>query len=402
MLVLHGSAKKLIPEVSKLLSIENIYVDEDYEPGAIARDEVVKAQAPLRLFKDHLLTAPYEVAKDDGSPYRVYTPYSKACRAAFIEHSFEEKKVTLTQGNTADISHIHAILSEHNIAWINADKGADHILEMIGYSPETDDLWKPEDTLTRLTNFIDHKLNAYKEKRDLPGIDGTSQISPYLRFGLVSIRECARATLGNDSKGAFSWMNELIWRDFYAMILYHYPETTELEFIEALRGKIQWRDDEEMFTRWCEGRTGYPIIDAAMRQLKQDGWMHNRTRMIVASFLTKDLQIDWRKGEEHFAQYLMDYDMASNVGGWQWAASTGTDAQPWFRIFNPILQSKKFDPEGVYIRKYVPELKYVSNNAIHEPCKYKKPMDYPAPIIDHFEARDITMAMYKQALGKED
>jgi deoxyribodipyrimidine photo-lyase len=203
--------------------------------------------------------------------------------------------------------------------------------------------------------------------------------------------------LDKGGAGADKWLAELIWREFYAAILYHYPESAHTEWNEKFRGTLAWADRPEHFEAWRTGRTGYPIVDAAMRQLLSDGWMHNRARMIVASFLTKDLRIDWRLGEAHFAQYLMDYDMASNVGGWQWAASTGTDAQPWFRIFNPVLQSEKFDPRGTYIRRYVPELANAPDDQIHAPWQGGLFSGYIPPIIDHADARAAALAMFKAA-----
>ncbi len=231
------------------------------------------------------------------------------------------------------------------------------------------------------------------------GIHGTSRLSPYLRFGLVSVRECMRQALS--SANAEGWINELIWREFYHMILYHFPHTPMLEFQPQYQGTIAWSQDRTLLQAFTQGRTGYPVVDAAMRELLTTGWMHNRARMIVASFMTKDLLLDWRLGEEHFAQHLMDYECASNVGGWQWAASTGTDAQPYFRIFNPVLQSKKFDPEGTYIRTYVPELAMLPDKDLHEPWVRARPANYPPPIVDHFEMRDRALAMFKQAEQKK-
>ncbi|MGE3714636.1 MAG: deoxyribodipyrimidine photo-lyase, partial [Alphaproteobacteria bacterium] len=242
------------------------------------------------------------------------------------------------------------------------------------------------------------KMGNYANTRDMVGQEGTSQLSPYLRFGLVSVRECVRAAMdAGRNNGTQTWIKELIWREFYAMILFHFPDSAGKEWNEKYRD-MHWPGKDAHFKAWQEGKTGYPIVDAAMRQLKELGWMHNRARMIVASFLTKDLHIDWRKGEEHFAQYLMDYEQASNAGGWQWAASTGTDAQPWFRIFNPVLQSRKFDPDGTYIRRYVPELKMVKGDAVHEPAKQGELFsDYCPPVVDHKQAREVALAMYKKA-----
>ena len=257
--------------------------------------------------------------------------------------------------------------------------------------------WEVEDGEKRLKAFIQKQVRSYHEQRDMLAAEGTSALSPYLRFGLVSVRQCARLAAEMDGKGAHIWMNELIWRDFYATILFHYPDSATQEWNEKYRGTIEWSNSDVMFSRWQQGKTGYPVVDAAMRQLLETGWMHNRARMIVASFFTKHLLLDWRRGEEHFAQLLMDYDMASNVGGWQWAASTGTDAQPYFRIFNPITQGERFDPEGEYIRHWVPELRGLPAKEIHSPWKYNKPSDYPDLIVDHKEARQRALQAFKVA-----
>jgi deoxyribodipyrimidine photo-lyase len=255
-------------------------------------------------------------------------------------------------------------------------------LNKIGYTREDLGEWQPKDAQIKLKRFVQGKLKVYADSRNiLADDDGTSHLSPYLRFGLVSARACARLALEVEGIEG-TWINELIWRDFYAMVLYRLPEFAKLEFYEKYRG-LEWSRDEEMFAKWCEGKTGYPVVDAAMRQLVQTGWMHNRARMIVASFLTKHLLIDWRWGEAFFAQHLMDYELSSNVGGWQWAASTGIDPQPYFRIFNPTSQEKKFDPEKIYIKRYVAE--YGTNR-------------YPAPIVKHEDARLRALAFYKKSV----
>ncbi len=225
-------------------------------------------------------------------------------------------------------------------------------------------------------------ISDYAEKRDLPAVTGTSHIGLHLRFGTVSIRELAKTAYASPNK---TWLNELIWREFYMMILHHFPQTMDHAFRPEY-DRIKWLNDEEQFKAWCEGQTGYPIVDAGMRELNATGFMHNRVRMIVASFLSKDLLIDWRWGEHYFARKLLDYEMASNVGGWQWAAGSGTDAAPYFRIFNPESQTKKFDPELKYIKKWVPE--------------YADFSKYPKPIVDHAFARERCLKAFKAALAK--
>ena len=269
----------------------------------------------------------------------------------------------------------------------------------------------------RLSTFIDGvdaPVFGYAETRNQVDLDGTSGLSPYLRFGMLSGRQAVGAAYGamlaapNAAavKGAEVWLNELIWREFFTTILYSFPFVCDHSFREMYR-RIQWSNDERDFEAWCNGRTGYPLVDAAMRQLHETGWMHNRARMVVASFLTKDLLIDWRWGERWFMQQLLDGDPAANNGGWQWAAGTGTDAAPYFRIFNPVSQSERHDPNGVYIRKYVPELRQVPDRYIHEPWQMPISIQaqsdcilgetYPLPIVDHRWARQRTLAAYKQA-----
>ena len=396
LLVLHGNAQEIIPRLAGLVGAANIFAAEDYEPATITRDAAVAAHAPLKLVKDHLLLAPKEVQKADGTPYRVFTPYYKAWLSLASHETFEEKPVTL-EVKLADRNQIAEYVSAQGFDVLDAHEGAAAMLEKIGYTYTKDTLWTVQDARSRLKRFGAERITAYDSSRDYVAKEGTSAISPYLRFGLVSVREAARIAAGNQSHGAQVWLKELVWREFYAMILYRFPETATQEFNAAYRGTLAWRYDTSVLERFCAGRTGYPIVDAAMRQLLHTGWMHNRARMIVASFFTKDLLMDWRLGEEHFAQFLMDYDMASNVGGWQWAASTGTDAQPWFRIFNPTLQSTKFDAEGEYIRRYVPEIAHLDNKQIHEAGKYISPDIYPQPMVAHDKMRAEALAMFKAA-----
>ncbi len=239
--------------------------------------------------------------------------------------------------------------------------------------------------------------------RDRPDRDGTSRLSPHLRFGTISIRRCVQQALAlatdepSAAAGATKWLDELIWREFYAALLAEHPRVLGGAFRREFAA-VAWNDDDAGFRAWCEGRTGYPFVDAAMRQLLQTGWMHNRARMIVASFLTKDLLLDWRDGERAFMRHLVDGDPASNNGGWQWAASTGTDAQPYFRIFNPVLQGRRFDPDGAYVRRYVPELRDVDLAFVHTPWQAPSPpRDYPPPIVDHAERRIAAVARYEAA-----
>ncbi len=266
-----------------------------------------------------------------------------------------------------------------------------------------DELWPAgEDAAQqRLAEFVEDHLDDYGSERDFPALDGTSQLSPYLNVGLLSVRQCLEAIslhqgghLPDTKTGAGSWVNELIWREFYRHVLVGFPQVSQGEPFKQRYGTLPWRNDPDEFQRWCDGRTGYPLIDAAMTQLNQTGWMHNRLRMVTAMFLCKHLLIDWRLGERYFMSRLVDGDQAANNGGWQWCASTGTDAAPYFRIFNPITQSQRFDPKGEFIRRWLPQLQALDNKQIHEPWKHAV-VDYPDPIVDHKAARLRALEFYK-------
>ncbi|MDX1650568.1 MAG: deoxyribodipyrimidine photo-lyase, partial [Myxococcota bacterium] len=255
----------------------------------------------------------------------------------------------------------------------------------------------------RLRRFLEEGLRHYDRDRDRPAVDGTSRLSPYLRFGMISVREClyeardAAASEPGLRRGARAWIDELVWRDFYAAVLQENPHVLERSYKPAF-DRVRWLDREDELEAWKRGETGYPLVDAGMRQLAATGWMHNRLRMVVASFLTKDLLVDWRHGERFFFTRLVDGDPASNNGGWQWAASTGTDPQPWFRIFNPTTQAKRFDPEGAYVRRWIPELEAAPEDRIHEPWRWSGKGDrYPDPIVDHKERRKEALERYREA-----
>lgn len=398
MLVLHGRAETAIPKLHTVLKPAQIIAVEDYEPSARARDAAVKNAVGAEQFTlvcDHVGQPPYQVLKPDGTPYRVFTPFARQWRVQATPATYGEYAVDL-RGRLADYTWVCAAATRAGLYVLDMNADTAVLLEKIGYQPVDMGEWNVTDARERLENFITAKVKKYPAARDFMATPGTSKLSPYLRFGLVSVRECLRAAMAQGNADA--WVNELIWRDFYAAILYHFPLSATQEFQEVYRGKLTWRQDQEIFARFTAGQTGYPVVDAAMRELLQTGWMHNRARMMVASFLTKDLHMDWRLGDAHFAQYLMDYDMASNVGGWQWAASTGTDAQPYFRVFNPVLQSEKFDPAGDYIRRFVPEIAHLSDAEIHAPWLSKNPpASYPGPIVDHRTAKEHAISMFKQA-----
>lgn len=398
LLVLHGDPVSLIPKLATTLSAAALFSAEDFEPATIARDKAVKsALSDTRFVQavDHLIHAPYSVLKDDGTPFKVFTPYYKKWRAALGPFASAEAR-TQDAGRYAEYAVSCKAVTAAGLGLLPMEN-AEAMLAAIGYEATQGDLWSVDDASDRLRTFMQARLSAYPTQRDFMAQQGTSRISPYLRFGLVSVRECLREAeaAGMGEK----WISELAWREFYAMVLYHWPEVITQEFQPHYRGSLPWAGAGPAWDAFTQGRTGYPVIDAALRELLQTGWMHNRARMIVASFLTKDLLIDWRLGEAFFAQHLMDYELASNNGGWQWAASTGTDAAPYFRVFNPVLQSKKFDASGEYIRSYVPELAVLGNKDIHAPWEMgmMAPKSYPAPIVDHQQAKGRVLAAFRAA-----
>lgn len=370
-----------------------IFAEEDYSPYARRRDAQVAAELPLSLVGSSAIRPPGLVMKQDGTPYTVFTPFSRAWLGLGPLQLGDLRPVPARLPDPGDVESI-PVLDERTATM--------------------DVLSRPGEAAARrrLEQFLAEPAADYDDKRNRLDLDGTSRLSPYLRFGMVSARAAAVAAQnaqaeardGARAKGLSTWLNELIWRDFYIHILYHFPHVRHTSFRETLRD-IPWRNDPAEFDAWCNGQTGYPVVDAAMRQLRQTGWMPNRARMIVASFLVKDLLIDWRWGERWFMNQLIDGDPAANNGGWQWTAGTGTDAAPYFRIFNPVTQSHNFDPEGAYIRRWVPELAAMPSPAIHEPWRLKQQAqqalgcllghDYPQPILDHATARERTLAAYR-------
>lgn len=401
LVIAHGGAEELIPRIAQTLQAKHLVAARDHEPATRARDRAVfdslKSQGcTMHAVDDHfLIYAGSDILKNQsGGFFKVYTPFARHWRKVLPQDALMERKVP-EKLPLADYPHVIQALTQAHIPLIDASLSPADMLARIGYEEADLGEWQPQEAGARLKKFAAGKLKDYTNTRNMLADDeGTSHLSPYLRFGLISVREVARVAVEVERGLEGTWLNELIWRDFYAMVLYHLPEFPQQEFYEKFR-TLPWSRDEALFQRWCEGMTGYPVVDAAMRQLNTTGWMHNRARMIVASFLTKHLLIDWRWGEEYFAQHLMDYELSSNVGGWQWAASTGIDPQPYFRIFNPTSQGQKFDPEGVYIRRYVPELRTANPKHLHEPWKGLRPQWYPAPIVNHEEARKLALEVYK-------
>ncbi len=360
--VFYDTPEIVFNKLLKEYSVENVFANEDYEQYAFDRDEAIssilqKHNAQLKLFKDQVVFSKNEIVKDDGKPYTVFTPYSRKWLAAlkpFHLKSYPTKK------------YFKNFFKQEALKIPS--------LESMGF--EKTDKAFPSKKINE--NVIKH----YKQTRDFPGEEGTSRMSVHLRFGTVSIRELASKSQKLNS----TYLNELIWRDFYHMILWHFPHVRKEKAFHQEMDNINWLNNEGEFKAWCDGKTGYPIVDAGMRQLNETGFKHNRVRMITASFLSKHLLIDWRWGEAYFAKKLLDYDYAPNNGGWQWSASTGCDAMPYFRIFNPTEQTKKFDKDLKYIRKWIPEL---------------DSFDYPKPIIEHTFARQRALDAYKKAATKK-
>jgi deoxyribodipyrimidine photo-lyase len=402
LIVRHARARTAIPALAAALGVEAVYANRDHEPAARDRDAAVASDLADRgialcTAKDQVIFEGDEVLSQADTPFSVFTPYRNAWRKA------------LTPGHLAPLA-------------------CDDRARVLARPPPAFDLPIPslEAMGFRRTNlkalgvtpgmtggaalFRDFRtrIDRYRDARDFPAVKGPSYLSVHLRFGTVSIRELAAyahaRSLEADGEGAAAWLSELVWREFYAQILWHHPRVVGSAFKRACDA-LAFPNDPVRFAAWRDGRTGYPIVDAAMRQLNTTGYMHNRLRMIAASFLVKDLQVDWRLGEKYFADKLIDFDLASNNGGWQWAASTGCDAQPYFRIFNPVTQSERFDADGVFIRRYVPEIAALEGKAIHAPWAVPATTqratgvvvgrDYPSPIVDHAVARAAALALYR-------
>ncbi len=345
----------------------------------------------FELFHDKCVHAPSSVLNKQGAYFKVFSPFKRAWL-----QKFQLPKVSKPRAQQP--------LSEDVLSLLEDETFNEHFT--FSYPRESSEHWSAStnDILNQLRMFARERSDTYKEERDFPAIDGTSQLSPYLAIGALSARQCiARLFAENKqpdlTEGKATWLSEIIWREFYQHLLVFEPKLVKGKGFIDWEEKIQWSYDEKAFERWKTGTTGYPIVDAAMRQLNQTGWMHNRLRMVVASFLTKDLHIDWRWGEAYFMSKLVDGDFAANNGGWQWSASTGCDGQPYFRIFNPVSQGEKFDADGSFVRHWVPELKSVPNKFIHKPWTWEgfSLLDYHTPMVDHKVEREITLRLFKSA-----
>ncbi len=397
LIVVHGRAREEVPRLAAALGVATVFANRDYEPAAGERDAAVRETLEghgigFATFKDQVVFERGELLTGARKPFSVFTPY---------------KNAWLRELSASD-------LAPHPVA------------ERLGHlarpperkMPTLGDLGFRRTNLTelpiptgmsgarRLFDAFVERIGEYAARRDYPALHGPSYLSVHLRFGTISIRELAGRAHAIGGRGAETWLSELVWRDFYFMILHHHPHVVGHAFKPELE-EVAFDNHPERFAAWCEARTGYPLVDAAMRQINRTGYMHNRLRMVVASFLVKDLHVDWRWGEKYFADHLNDFDLAANNGGWQWAASTGCDAQPYFRIFNPVTQSEKFDPGGRFIRHYMPELGQVSKKFIHAPWRMSSAeqaacgcvigRDYPPPIVDHAASRKLTLERYERA-----
>jgi len=359
--IFKGNPLEVFKKIILKYRLISVYVNRDYEKYSIKRDKEINTflnenKIAFNASKDHVFFEPNEILKSDGTPYTVFTPYSKKWFEKFYSEKLPQYQIKNLVDNFFKTNY-KPIMS----------------LSEIGFSNDEIKFEK--------FNLGDELIKNYNSKRDFPYLNSTSKIGPYLRFGLISVREVGKKTI--EKKFDQSFLRQLIWRDFYIQIFFHFPDSENENFKPAY-DKIIWLNEEEKFEKWCAGKTGYPIVDAGMKELNATGFMHNRVRMIAASFLCKHLLIHWKKGESYFAKKLLDYEMASNVGNWQWVAGTGVDAAPYFRLFNPEIQMKKFDPQKVYIKKWLP--------------KYD-PENYLEPIIDHNYARERCLSAYKIALN---
>lgn len=352
----YGKPLEIFQQLSQEYDIQAVFCNRDYEPQAIERDTEIynffKSQLiPFKAFKDQVIFDKKEVLKNDGTPYTVYTPYAKKWKEILTEKDYHIHKADFNYFLKQDFTEIHS-------------------LKEIGF--------KKTDLHFKTPTLEEKIIDEYDKYRDFPALQKTTQLGIALRFGTISIRKCVDFALQHNQ----TWLGELIWREFFMQILYHFPKVVNQSF-KAKYDFIEWRNDEQEFELWCTGKTGYPIVDAGMRQLNKTGYMHNRVRMIVASFLCKHLLIDWRWGEAYFAEKLNDYDLSANNGNWQWAAGCGCDAAPYFRVFNPALQTEKFDKNFDYIKRWLPEFGTEK---------------YPKPIVEHRFARDRALKIYGEAV----
>ncbi len=384
-----------IDEFCRRQQVSHLFYNYQYEYNEQLRDRRLEQQLGDRLvcqgLDDGVLLPPGSVLTGGGEMYKVYTPF----RNAFLK-ALSTAEMACVPAPAQRLEGIETVPDDlMPFSYPQQEPGADW--------PAGEDA-----ALSRLRTFCHQQVADYPQTRDIPALDATSRLSPYLALGVLSPRQCYNRLLkaypdllNRPESGAFCWLNELIWRDFYRHLMVAYPRLAKHQPFIQWTGRVAWRQDDRLFDAWCAGLTGFPIVDAAMRQMNQTGWMHNRLRMITASFLVKDLLIDWRRGEQFFMSRLIDGDFFANNGGWQWAASTGTDAAPYFRIFNPTTQGRRFDGKGEFIRRWVPELAKVPDRYLHDPYSWQQAetggLDYPRPIVDHAKARIRALAAYEAA-----
>ena len=388
----------LIPSLIQKYKCSALFLNKDYEKYAIDRDKIISGELQKNnietyQFKDQVLFEEREILTLNNSPYTVFTPYKnnhlkKIFNEGITQFDCDSYKINLAKFKNRPLQSLKEIgFEKSNISSMGLPLGSKGGIALI------------DDFKSRIKN--------YNHNRNFPGVKGVSYLSVHNRFGTVSIRHLAKIAIEHNSEGSSTWLNELIWRDFYFQILSNFPHIQDGKTFKLKYNNLKFENDEAKFSAWANGKTGFPIVDAGMRQLNLTGFMHNRLRMIIACFLVKDLLIDWRWGEKYFADHLIDFDLSANNGGWQWAASTGCDAQPYFRIFNPLLQSEKFDPDGKFIKKYIPELELLNKKEIHQPSVFfnKSPdnfpvklgTEYPFPIVNHAEQKPKIMTLFKDA-----
>lgn len=391
---LYADIPEQLVQLCQRFGVTELFANYEYPVNELERDKAVvdalqEIDVECHFSHDYIVHPPGSIRTLNQDYYKVFTPFKKNWLQKISDSHLQEYQATKKN-------------------WPATLKPEDIVYQHKPELPQIHQQWSVLDIQQKLRHFIDERAVDYKKHRDIPNVDGTSSLSAYLAIGALSIRACLRyarfsneGRLADGNEGIDTWISELIWRDFYQHILVGFPRVVKHQPFQDYTRCIAWSDSKADLAAWQQGKTGIPIVDAAMRQLNQTGWMHNRLRMVVAMFLTKNLLIDWREGEKYFAQRLVDWEFGANNGGWQWAASTGTDAAPYFRIFNPVSQSQRFDPQGDFIRRYVPELAHLDNKQIHEPYKgaslFDGELDYPHPIVDLKISRQQAIETFKTA-----